>query len=607
MKLLGVIILLCTCLNVVAQTDPVKQNIIELRIELIAEQYEDADVDFTTLFDELSYYFDYPLNLNDATEDELKSLFLLTDKQVLELINYREKHKQILTVYELPHIYSFDKSTVDLILPFVDVKPSRDKEIVPLKDRFKYGRNQLFIRYQRILEEMEGYSDIDDSVLALNPNKRYLGSADRLYMRYRYQFRNNLSIGLTADKDAGEQFFAGHQKYGFDFYSAHLFAKDLGRVKRLAIGDYQIQYGQGLALWSGLAFGKSAIVRNMKRNGQGIRPYTSVDENLFMRGAAATLGFGKFEVTAFGSYKSIDGNLASVDTTDNLEEVNFTSFQQTGYHRTPGEIQDKDAIKELYSGTHIAYKTERANIGLSGVYTKFDRTLNKNTQIYNQFDFQGTQNTNISVDYNFFAGPFNFFGESAISEGGGMAHIAGFMSELDSRVRLLTIHRRYDRDYKGLLANGFGEGSNTSNEIGTVFGIEAKLHKYFDFTGYADFYRWNWLGYQRNGLGNGQDYIGQLNFKPNRKTSIYLRYKWETKPRNFDELETNVEAALNETKQQLRLHLDRRLGNIKLRSRFEWVVFDPNDDDENQHGFLIYQDVIWKARELGWRWLFMGA
>ena len=195
--------------------------------------------------------------------------------------------------------------------------------------------------------------------------------------RYRYQFRNNLSFGLTAEKDPGEQFFGENQKYGFDFYSAHAYVKDLGKIKKAVIGDYQVQFGQGLTTWSGLAFGKSAIVRNVKKRGVGLKPYTSVDENIFMRGGAATVGLDKFELTGFASYKSIDGNIVT-DTTENIDEVVFSSFQRTGYHRTPGEIEDKDVLHELNTGGHLAYKSEKANIGISGLYTAYDGNLKPN-------------------------------------------------------------------------------------------------------------------------------------------------------------------------------------------------------------------------------------
>jgi hypothetical protein len=54
---------------------------------------------------------------------------------------------------------------------------------------------------------------------------KYLGSPPKLFFRYRYQDKNLLQYGIVGDKDAGEQFFKGAQKYGFDFYSFHFFAR----------------------------------------------------------------------------------------------------------------------------------------------------------------------------------------------------------------------------------------------------------------------------------------------------------------------------------------------------------------------------------------------
>ena len=41
-----------------------KQYIIEQTIENIAENNEDDNIDYTTLFDQLNYYYEHPINLN---------------------------------------------------------------------------------------------------------------------------------------------------------------------------------------------------------------------------------------------------------------------------------------------------------------------------------------------------------------------------------------------------------------------------------------------------------------------------------------------------------------------------------------------------------------
>src|SRR2546430_6171353 len=41
---------------------------------------------------------------------------------------------------------------------------------------------------------------------------RYLGNRARIYTHYRYRLGNQISIGFTGQKDAGEEFFKGTQR-----------------------------------------------------------------------------------------------------------------------------------------------------------------------------------------------------------------------------------------------------------------------------------------------------------------------------------------------------------------------------------------------------------
>ncbi|MCC7454450.1 MAG: hypothetical protein IT222_09810, partial [Crocinitomix sp.] len=67
--------------SVVWSQTPDKQTIIEQRIEFIGEVLEDSDLDLTTYFDDLFYFYDNPLNINAALEEDLMRLHLLTDIQ----------------------------------------------------------------------------------------------------------------------------------------------------------------------------------------------------------------------------------------------------------------------------------------------------------------------------------------------------------------------------------------------------------------------------------------------------------------------------------------------------------------------------------------------
>jgi hypothetical protein len=85
----------------VAQTDPETQKIIERRIEFIGENLEDSDLDLTVFLEDLYFFIENPLNLNEATFDELIRLHLLSDIQIIALLDYRKKYGQFISIYEL--------------------------------------------------------------------------------------------------------------------------------------------------------------------------------------------------------------------------------------------------------------------------------------------------------------------------------------------------------------------------------------------------------------------------------------------------------------------------------------------------------------------------
>ncbi|MEI2750598.1 MAG: hypothetical protein V9E88_17805 [Ferruginibacter sp.] len=118
----------------------------------------------------------------------------------------------------------------------------------------------------------------------------YPGSPQRVLVRYKYTYKNLLQYGIVGEKDAGEEFFKGSQKAGFDFYSAHLFARNMGIVKALALGDFTVNLGQGLVQWQSLAFKKGPDVLATKRQAAVLRPYNSFGEINFHRGVGITIG-----------------------------------------------------------------------------------------------------------------------------------------------------------------------------------------------------------------------------------------------------------------------------------------------------------------------------
>lgn len=549
--------------------------------------------DYNTIFENLEYYLERPLNLNDADQDELETFGLLSDIQVLGLLNYRKLAGDLISIYELQAIPSFDLLTIRRILPYVTVGAELDDYQLPLGRMFLEGRNELYLRWSRILEEQKGYRPLAEG----ETGSRYLGSPGQLYLRYKHSYSNKLSYGFTAEKDRGEEFFTGSNPQGFDFYSAHFFLKDYNRtIKAIAIGDYAVSFGQGLILYSGFGAGKSSFVMNIKRTGQALRPYSSVNEINFQRGAAATLAFGKhLEVTTLASYRKRDANLLLPDTTDVDQDIRLiSSLDLDGLHRTPTEIAGENTIGQMTFGARLRWKGRLGHIALNALHEQIDAELTPRPQPYNEFFFNGNRLFNASVDYSIVYQNFNFFGETAISDNGAIATLNGLLMGLNQQVDLAVLIRHFPRDYQALNPNPFAETAGARNETGAYLGLEVRPHPHWKLSAYFDAWQHPWLRFNVDSPSRGYEYRTRLTYYLKRNLEAYVEIRDEVKEQNIDKIEGKNNFTLPNRIFQTRLHLSKKVTKaLELRSRID-IGFSDNEINNIQRGFVLYQDVLFK-------------
>ncbi|MDX1408399.1 MAG: helix-hairpin-helix domain-containing protein, partial [Saprospiraceae bacterium] len=276
------LMLLPTCVPVRGQDPTVQFSDL---LEELAESLElDGSLDYNTVLERLEALALNPLDLNTADLEELTSLGLVTTAHQIALRLYIAQNGPLITVYELQAVPGFDLVTINRIRSFVTVTGGTGDIRTSLTSLLFGGTNELFLRWGATLEDQRGFLADQDGAVAFE------GDKNRLYLRYRHHSAGRLSYGVTMEKDPGEAFFAGSNKQGFDFYSGHFFLRGYRDwLPRLAIGDYAVNLGQGLILHSGFGFGKSAFVTQIKKGGYSVRPFTSVNEADFLRGAAAVI------------------------------------------------------------------------------------------------------------------------------------------------------------------------------------------------------------------------------------------------------------------------------------------------------------------------------
>ncbi|MDP4283040.1 MAG: helix-hairpin-helix domain-containing protein [Bacteroidota bacterium] len=558
---------------------------VEQQLENLTEANDDLATEDDAYLQGMQHFINEPINLNDADAGLLQQLNLLSPIQISNLLSYRKLLGNLIDLYELQAIPGWDLGLIERIRPYIIIDAKADV-INSLRSRLKNGKHTLLIRSSRGLEKSKGY--LIDSSIAKN---FYPGSPQKILMRYKYTFKNILKYGFTAEKDAGEQFFKGSQKSGFDFYSAHFFVRNSGIIKSLAIGDFAVNLGQGLTQWHSLAFNKGSDVLNIKRQSEVLQPYNSAGEIIFHRGAGITLKKNNWETTGFVSFRRLDAGF----NTDTLNSEDYvSSLQSSGLHRTANEVADKNSQGQFSFGGNVNYSTNKIHIGFNAVNYHFQYPVIKVDYLYNRYAISGKELGNYSIDYSYTYQNWHFFGEVATDNNLDKAFINGLLISTNAHVDMSFLYRKISRGYQSLYTNAFTENTFPTNESGFYSGITINPVDYLRIDAYADFYHFPWLKYRTDAPTSGNDYMIQVTYQPNKQVSIYTRYRTENKPINSNPGNLALNPVIGKSKQGLRTQFNYKLDQaLTFRSRVELNWYDKRGDNP-QNGFLIFADLLYK-------------
>ncbi len=608
MKAMQLIILICLLtLNGHAQeTSPEMEQQTEALTRENDAEPEDDNVD-----QELELRRRRPINLNRTDAAELERLTMLSALQIEQFLKYRALLGAMIDLCELQAVPGWDLATIRLVIPYVTVREIAGFDEQLMK-RMHGGEHSLLLRLSGNAEQPLAYEVTDSN------ESKFAGSPYKLFFRYRYSFKDLLQFGLTGDKDAGETFFRGSSATGFDFYSAHLFIRKLGRIKALAIGDYSVNMGQGLILWQSMAFKKSADAMLIKKQSPVLKAYNSAGEYNFQRGLAMTTAFGKLETTIFASRKKISTTVGDpVPGPEPTGEGSFSSIQQSGYHRTASEISDRFNTTMSTTGAVLRWPGQRWSFALNGIITKFSREWHKNPEPYNLYAIQGDHWFNASIDYGYTWQNMHFFGELATDTRGSVAALNGLLISLNRYADLSILWRSIEPAYQAIAGNAFTENSTPSNEHGFYTGLSVRPTSSWKLDLYMDVYQFPWIRYQVDAPSSGRDGLIQVTWIPQKTVEVYSAIRVGVKEHNVDaeglsDPPDNIDlpgtnrplVAIDQTgkitqsgfRMQVRWQINPALA-IRLRSDFNQV----RTGIERAEGTLLAGDVNWSPGSGRWK------
>lgn len=559
----------------------ITDDIITDQIERMMENSEE-EVDYSELIEAYWTICENKININNPEElDQLIDLHLVNAITIENINAYRKSFGNFMMLDELNFIEGIDEMTLNILKPLICFEKPDENAKSRAKDLLKYGKHQMIFQTERCFNKKAGYQDVSDSILALNPNKKYLGSPNKLLLRYSFTSMKKLEFGFAMEKDAGE-------KNILDFVSFHFLLNDWKFVKTLALGDYQLSFGQGVTMGSGMAFaagGGSLLRRNKK-----IRASKSANEVRYLRGAATTLNYHNFELTMFYSNKKADANISVVDSVTN-EPLVVTTLQQTGLHRTFGELTDRQAITLQLFGGNLSYKTAHFQVGYTMHKTILSCELQPEPRLYNTFYFQGKSLVNQGVDFYYVLKKMAFYGEAAISDNLAPAALIETTVQPAGYIDFTVLYRYYDKKYQNFYCNAFASGS-ARNEKGLYLSTSITFAPKWRVIATADFPQSDWIKTTAYAPSRTQDYNMQLEHQINDKSLFLIQLRYKDKEKNGSSDNTYMRKLIHERKLSLRFHITYPIGDdFTLKNRVEAIHY--KDSPKNSTCYLIYQDVMY--------------
>ena len=462
-----------------------------------------------------------PGNINDT--NSLDRLFFLTPFQRQALRNYLTLYGQMVSLKELRFVPGFDSLTVEWLEGVAVAEPYA----APRRLRLADGRHQLVTAVGGAVELAEGYRD-----------STFAGDRLHALLCYDYSLADRVQLRLVADKDAGEAWGQGN------FVGYHLMVNNIGPLERAIVGRYNLQFGQGLTLWTGLR-PFSMTGSTPMRYGRGIRQAATFYEEGFQQGVAARVNVGRgVRVSAFGSYGG--GNL-------------------------------------LY-GTHADLRRGNLAAGLTVACSAYDSVPTVRDYVYNQNAFRGRRSLNMGVDAVWRYGHLTLFGEAALDGQGAPAAIGGATLQASTGHRLSLTARYYHPRYQNPHAQAYTLG-NGQGERGASLDMQTSLPWSLKLLASLDVHRFDVLRYADYSPSTGEWLRLQLSRQWGERLAVAVRYVGRLKERNIPNLDTTLYLGEQTVRRQLQGEVRWTTGRWRWTGKWVMTRF-AGEVGEPQRGVL---------------------
>jgi hypothetical protein len=500
-------------------------------------------------------YINSPLDINHASDSELRTFPFLTIDQINRLLKERPFYK---------------KNEVSTILG--------SETYQNFKSFFYLGRPQKFFKWHYLSRIKY---PLQKSVGIIN--KRYTGPAYDLYTQVKFSIGNSLNGGILVQKDPGERHHLDHIS-GFLRYSNYN-----DRVS-IILGNFILHAGQGLVYSSPFSQQKSASASTAIRTRNFYsRSYLSANESAGFLGICTKLSISdNLLLSSFYSLIRRDGSVGIPG--------NITGFAITGLHRTTKENTNRDILEEKTMGGIVQFQINKdLQLGATIMNTSYNPPINLKHELNTDFEirnnffgFSGSSISAFSTFYNLRIAHCHFAGEFAGNHQKNVSiHLSFLYTNQAWRAGFRFWH--LPPGFKSPHGRIFGDQSPfPAGERGFYFGLSGKI----GIKLYLDLY-WSpvkklWRTYFDPLPTASNNLFAQLTLKLKPATNIMCRFQHNNK--DFYISESRVFGTKN--KNSLRFQLDHKIHTgLELRSRLSFIQ-SPDQKYPIQHqGISYFQEI----------------
>lgn len=563
--------------------------------DILQEELDDEAEDAELIFEQLTEIAAHPLNFNALTREELESMFFFSEMQMDAVLDYVDHYGPVRSKGEIAMIPFIDDIRGGLLgsLTYLGEMPERSMDAVDsLKFRLGAEEYSRYVNSSRSKGELTAYGKIPFYDRKGDRNG-YTGYKYKHWLRFNYNVNRHLKVGAVASQDAGEPFFYGKNKWGYDYYSAYLQLQRIGFLKKLVVGNYRMRTGLGLILNNNFNFGKTFGIASLHTPASPIMPHSSRSNANFLQGAAATFSLTRqLEATVFGSYRLIDATL-------DAEGKNIKTIVKTGYHRTESELGRKNNASQTSAGANIQYRFGLFNVGATAVWNHYNIPMkpykkgSSLSQLYRMFYPTGSDFFNVSLNYSCKYGKrLSMEGETAADNNGYVATINTVKWQINQRLSLVGIQRYYPYQFCATMGRSFSEGGSNPNENGVYVGASWEVSARLSLFAYTDAAYFKWPKYQATGSSHSFDNLFQAIYKISPNSSLLLRYR--IKAREKDDKAENALRYRNEQRARLAYTLNNKAFSWKSQIDFSYSKFTEQSVGGMVSETLILPMKAWK-------------